>query len=200
MTLQDSATDRAPRHGLGDKMVLGASAVLAAGALAFGGISLTNAWFTSEATVDGQNISTGTVEIEAGIAAEASPIAVSGLLPGDEAQTILAVTNTGSEDVYLTVGPFTATGSVPLRAAVEVSVVADGVPAVTRQLDEWEDGAIEGIALGSGDTKDITVTVTLSTEAGDELQDTQTQFSVAFAAIQARNFDGTTTPTWVDAD
>lgn len=185
-----------------DRLVLTGAAVVAAGALAFGGIALTNAWFTSQATVSGQSVTTATVEIEAGLAVDTPPIAVTSMLPGDEAVTTIAVTNTGSEDVYYAVGPFVATGDQVLREELEVTVVVGGDPATTttHTLWEWEFGQYEGIALEAGTTTEVSIIVALPTTAGDALQDTSTAFSINFSAIQARNFTGTTTPTWVSAE
>ncbi|MEV7694461.1 hypothetical protein AB0N73_14150 [Microbacterium sp. NPDC089189] len=185
-----------------DRLVLAGAAIVATGALTFGGIALTNAWFTSQATVTGQSVATATVEISAGLAVDTPPIAVTDLLPGDEAVTTIAVSNTGTEDIYYAVGPFVATGSTDLREQLQVTVVVNGDPATTttHSLWEWEFGQYEGIALAAGATTEVSVIVSLPTTAGNELQDTEAGFSIGFDAIQARNFTGTTTPTWVSAE
>lgn len=197
--LDDATTTTTPGRGRRLALLVGGGTV-AAGALAFGGIALTNAWFTSQAEVDGQSVSTATVEIAAGLAPETDPIAVTDLLPGDEAVTVLAVQNTGSEGVYVAVGPFDVTGSAELAAALDVTVVVDGQSSTTHTLAEWAQGQYEGIALAAGATTEVSVLVELSVDAENALQDTDAGFSVGFEAIQARNFTGTTTPTWVAAE
>jgi hypothetical protein len=200
--MSDQIENTRPTGRVRNRVALGGAAVVAAGALAFGGVALTNAWFTSEATVGGQSVDTATVEIEAGLAPDTDPIAVTGMLPGDEATTTIQLVNTGSEDVYYAVGPFVATGDESLREALEVTVVVNGSPSTTEThtLWEWEFGQYEGIALGAGDTTEVSVIVALDEDATNELQDTSTSFSIGFSAIQARNFTGTTTPTWVSAE
>lgn len=196
----DGDTTAAPT-GRGRRLaLLIGGGTIAAGALAFGGIALTNAWFTSQAEVDGQSVSTATVEIAAGLAPDTDPIAVTDLLPGDEAITVLDVKNTGTEDVYFAVGPFDVAGDSALADALAVTVVVNGADSTTHTLTEWSEGQYEGIALAAGATTQVSVLVELSVDAENTLQDTDAAFSVGFEAIQARNFTGTTTPTWVSAE
>jgi hypothetical protein len=183
-----SATDDAPRtsRGRGNTLAIGGAALIAVAALAFGGAALTNAWFTSTATVDAGTATTATVKIAASASATAPAISLGSMLPGDTADTTLVVENTGTEDVYLAVGPFTATGDPALRDALVVTVTAGGA-SQSHTLEEWRSGRWQGLTLAAHASTDVAVHAELPTDAGNDLQDTSTTFSVSFDAIQRRN-------------
>lgn len=196
------------RSGLGNKIALGTGAVAAAGALVFGGVALTSAWFTSQASIGDQNVTTATVEFTADIdSGSSSPIEIYGMLPGDTQQpTEVLIRNTGTEDVYFGIGKFVVTGdqiladALQLEVGLDDGVSDDGGPTHTGSLQQWEDGQYEGFLLKVGQTRVATVQPTLPTTTGDEVQDKAVEFSMEFTAVQARNWTGATTPTWVDPE
>ncbi|MFT4211798.1 MAG: TasA family protein [Microbacterium sp.] len=163
-----------------------AVAALAAAALAAGGVALTNAYFTSQATVTGESVSAGTVVLSAGTASTSAPIDVDGLLPGDTASTVITVSNTGTEDLYFSAGDFALTGDTTLQDALQITV-GDTTTSYTASLTEWSTGSLDGFALAAGDSTDITVTLELPATAGDELQGLDAGFSITFDATQQRN-------------
>jgi len=182
--------------------VIAGGAAVAAAALTCGGLAATGAFFTSQATVAGQQVSTATVEIAAGTAASSSPIDVPSLLPGDTASTTIDLANTGSEGVYYAIRlPRTAGGASGLESALQVTTTV-GSATETRSLSSWQDGALQiGPALAAGAHQTVTVTVALPSTVGDtqqgvDMQDRSTGFTVQVDAIQARN---TTAPTggWI---
>lgn len=155
-----------------------------------------HAYFTSQASVTGQQVATATVQVTAGTAALSSPIAVNDLLPGDTATTRIDVANTGSADVYYSVRLPRTTGDAALESVLEVTVTVGGL-SETRTLTAWQTGALQiGPALVAGASQAVTVAAKLPASAANSLQGTATGFSVQFDAIQARN---TTPPTagWV---
>lgn len=171
------------------RMRVGLVAVVVVGvaALLFGGGALTNAFFTSQATVHG-SAATATVEIQADTASASSPIAVTDMLPGDSASTTIELENTGTESVYYTVRIVpTAAGDVLLEDELEVTVQA-GAASLTRTLTAWRSGALQiGPALAAGVSDDVTVTLTLPLGAADAVQGMSAGFAVQFDAIQQRN-------------
>lgn len=163
-----------------------AVAVIAAAVVGLGGLALTNAYFTSQATVAGHSVSTATVVISAETSSASSPIQVTDLLPGDTVSTVITVSNTGSEDLYFSAGDLALTGDAALQDALQVTV-GDGTTTHTTALSDWATGSLAGFALDAGDAVDITVSVSLSAGAGDELQGLEAGFSIVFDAIQQRN-------------
>lgn len=195
MTVQHNAAP-APSLDRRRTVALVLGGVIAAGALGFGGAAFTNAWFTSQATIGEQQLATGTVSLSATIPATSAPISATGLVPGDTVSTTIRVSNDGTEDLYYTIGSFVADGDAALASALRVAVAADGIPTVTRSLSEWATGSYEGIALASGATAELEVTVTLPTSATNELQGTAASFTVPFTAVQQDHYTGISTPTW----
>lgn len=170
------------------KAVIATGSVLAAGALALGGIAVTGAVFTSQATVSGQSVTTATVEVEAGTKTTSAPIAATNLLPGDTESTTITLENTGSVGAYYRISlPREVGGDDALASALQVTVAAGGAT-TTQTLATWQGGSLQvGPALASGAAQDVTVSVTLPSTAGDELQGTSASFAVLFDAIQERN-------------
>lgn len=155
------------------------------------------AYFTSQATVTGQDVATATVEIVAGTASSSSPITATDLLPGDSETTEIVLENTGSADVYYSLRLPKTTGDPSLEAALQVAVVV-GALSETRSLTDWQMGTLQvGDALAVGSTQTVTVTLSLPSSAGNSLQGTSAGFAVRFDAVQQRN---TTPPTagWVN--
>jgi hypothetical protein len=150
---------------------------------------------------------TFTADIDSGAS---SPIEIYGMLPGDSEQpTEVIIKNTGTEDVYVAIGKFTVTGDDVLAEALQLEValddgaeggVGDGGPTHTASLQEWEVGQYDGVLLTAGQTRLVTVQPTLPQTTGNEVQDKAVEFSMEFTAVQARNWTGPTTPTWVDPD
>jgi hypothetical protein len=82
--------------------------------------------------------------------------------------------------------PATA-GDDALEDALQVTVVA-GAETHTRSLTDWQGGAYQyGVALGDGESIDLTVSVALAGTADDTLQGLDAGFAVTIDAIQARN-------------
>ncbi|QWF20432.1 hypothetical protein KM427_15735 [Nocardioides sp. LMS-CY] len=204
MSVTDQPAPPAPagaRHSRGltrrRKIVVAGVGVAAAAALVAGGIAVTGAYFTSQATVGGQSVGTATVAITAGTAASSAPISAASLLPGDSESTTIDLANTGSEDVYYTIRlPKTAGGDTALESAIQVEV-AVGAASETRSLTAWQAGALQiGPALAAAGGQTMTVTISLPTTADNTLQGLDAGFTAQIDAIQARN---TTAPTagWV---
>jgi hypothetical protein len=179
------------------RFVLAGVGVAGAAALVGGGLLATGAYFTSQATVDGQGVTTASVKITADTAAASAPITAGSLLPGDTKSTSIDLKNTGSEDVYYTISlPKAAGGDADLESAIEVKVTV-GSASETHTLTDWQDGALQiGPALAADTTQPVKVELTLPAGADDDLQGTDAAFAVQVDAIQARN---TTAPTagWV---
>ncbi|WP_284299908.1 TasA family protein [Homoserinibacter gongjuensis] len=175
-----------PRSARARKVGVAAAAVVGAMALAAGGV-YAGAYFTSQATVGGQTVGTATVEIAAGTATSSAVLAVPSLLPGDTETTVITLENTGSEDIYYTVSLPATAGDDALEDALQVTVVA-GAETHTRSLTAWQGGAYQyGVALGDGESIDLTVSVALAGTADDTLQGLDAGFAVTIDAIQARN-------------
>lgn len=170
------------------RVALVAAGVVGVAALAVGGGTLTSAFFTSQAIVHGQSAETATIEVTAGTASASSPIAVTGMLPGDSAATTIELDNSGTEALYYTVRILpTAAGDVPLEDELEVTVQV-GAASLTRTLTAWRAGALQiGPALAAGASDTVTVTLALPLGADDRVQGMQAGFSVQFDAIQQRN-------------
>lgn len=180
-TATASATPRRARA-----IGIAAAAVIVAAALTAGGV-YAGAYFTSQATVGGQTVGTATVEITAGTASTSAVLAVPSLLPGDTETTVITLENTGTEDVYYTVSLPATAGDDALEDALQVTVVA-GTETHTRSLTDWQGGAYQyGVALGDGESIDLTVSVALAGTADDTLQGLGAGFAVTIDAIQARN-------------
>lgn len=185
-----------PRSSRRSKIVVAGVGVAAAAALVAGGLAVTNAYFTSQATVGGQTVGTATVQVAADTASSSAPIDVDSLLPGDTETTTIDLKNTGSEDVYYALSlPAAADGDADLESAIKIKVTI-GATSETRTLTAWQDGALQiGPALEADDTQAVDVELTLPADVED-LQGLATGFAVQVDAIQARN---TTAPTagWV---
>lgn len=178
------------------KIVVAGVGVAAAAALVTGGIAVTGAYFTSQATVSGQSVGTATVAIAAGTATSSAPISAASLLPGDSESTTIDLANTGSEDVYYTIRLPKSAGDTALESAIQVKV-AVGATSETRSLTAWQAGALQiGPTLAAHGNQAVTVTVSLPTTADNTLQGLDAGFTARIDAIQARN---TTAPTagWV---
>jgi hypothetical protein len=188
MTQIDSRDEAVASPSRTRKPVIIAAGVVAAVALAFAGGAFTNALFTSQASVTGQTASTATVSIDAETATASTPIALTSMLPGDTASTVITLENTGTEGVYYTVRvPATAGGDAALDDVLAVTV-AVGTASETRTLSDWQDGALQiAPALAASGTDTVTVTVELPLGTDNALQDLDTGFSLQFDAIQARN-------------
>ena len=188
--------DEAPASRIRKPLLL-ATAAVGIAALAFGGGTLASALFTSQTTVTGQSATTATVVIEAGTATTSAPIALTSMLPGDTASTVIELENTGTEAVFYTVRlPASATGDAALESAMQVTV-AVGAATETRSLTAWQLGAWQvGPALAAAGSNTVTVTVSLPIGTADTVQGLDAGFSVQFDAIQQRNM---TAPTagWV---
>lgn len=163
-----------------------ASAV-ALGAVAAGGASLSGALFTSEATVGGQKVGTGTVAIAASTQAGSSAINVGDLLPGDTASTTVTVRNTGTASSYFSIELPKTAGDAALESAVQVSVAVGSVTE-THSLTGWQGKVLRLAApLAASATQDVVVTVALPLSAPNSLQGLDAGFGVDVASIQARN-------------
>lgn len=201
MTEQEIAA-AAPRAGLGNTLALGAGAVVGTAALVFGGIALTNAYFTSAATVGEQEIDTATVKITAGISDVTTPIIVTGALPGDEWIETIVIENTGTADVYFSMGPVGVEGDEDLIDALQVGAVFDGETTIWHSLAEWASGSYQGNALGAGETAEVSVLISLpvTEEPQNDLQGDAAAFELNFTAVQQDHYDGITTPTWTPGE
>lgn len=179
------------------KIAIASVGIAAAATLVAGGLAVTGAYFTSQATVNGQSVGTATVKITADTTSSSAPIDADSLLPGDTETTTIDVANTGSEDVYYTVRlPKTAGGDADLESAVRVKVTV-GATSETRTLTAWQNGALQvGPALEAEATQAVAVELTLPTDADNDLQGLDAGFAVEVDAVQARN---NTAPTagWV---
>lgn len=164
-------------------IALAAAALLATGAAA-------TAWalFTSQATVSGQNVTTGTLSISAETASTSSPISATGMLPGDSASTNIALENTGSSGLYYSIQlPLDDSSTLALADAIQATVTV-GSLTETRSLSAWQTGSLHiGTALATGSSADVTVTISLPTGADNSLQGTSAAFNVQIDAIQERN-------------
>jgi hypothetical protein len=201
MTDHDS-TLAGPRAGVRNRLALAAGAVVGAGALVFGGVALTNAYFTSQAAIGEQEIDTATVEITAGISSVTTPIEVTNALPGDEWIETLVIKNTGTADVYFSMGPVDVEGDEDLIDALQVGAVFDGETTITHSLAEWASGSYQGNALAAGATAEVSVLVSLpvTEEPQNDLQGDSAAFDIQFTAVQQEHYDGITTPTWTPGD
>lgn len=158
-------------------------------AIAFGGVLGIGALFTSQTSITGQSVETGTLEIQAGTAATSAPISAQGMLPGDEITTEIVLENTGTADAFYAVRVPVASDStsVALHEALEITVITeDGIE--QRSLHAWQTGAMQiGVPLDSGDQVPLVVSVRLPIESDDALQGLLAEFTVQIDAIQARN-------------
>ncbi|GGH38760.1 hypothetical protein [Microbacterium album] len=170
------------------KAALTAVAVAAAAGVAFGSAQTIGALFTSQATVEGQSVKTGTVEISPAFAANSDPIDVSGLLPGDTVSTTLDVSNTGSADLYYTVRlNLDGATDTALATALQVKVTA-GSYSATQTLGAWPGSTMEvATPIDAGERIPVTIEVTLPLSAANTLQGTSATFDVQFDATQKRN-------------
>lgn len=160
-----------------------AAAALGVGAI--GAVSL-GAAFTDQAQVDGQQVATATVDIEAGVVRTAAPLDATNLLPGDTVATAIEIRNAGSADVYYTLSALLPEPD-PLTDALNLQITVGGVTE-TRSLSSWTTGALQiAVPLASGATAHAQVSVTLPYGAPDSLQRAATAFSVVVEAIQAQN-------------
>lgn len=156
-----------------------------------GGLMLIGALFTSQATVSGQSVETGTVQISADTQATSAPISTEGLLPGDETTTEILIENTGTADVFYAIRlpELADAGAVDrdLADALQVTVITeDGVE--QRSLTEWQAGTVQvATPLDAGGDVPIIVSVELPLSADNSLQGLKAAFSVQIDAIQARN-------------
>lgn len=190
---------RRVRRNLAVLVIAGTAAL----ALGFGGSALMNAFFTAQATVTGQQVTTGTVNVSAATAADSAPIAVTGLLPGDDASTTITVRNPGSEPVYLSFAMPTAEGNDAglagaLQTRLTVGTAADG-PGTTRTLTDWQSGRYQLAApLAPGAETQITVNAALPGTVTDAaLQGKSASFAVNVAATQVKNTPVPTGNGWV---
>jgi len=165
---------------------IGVAAGAAIGALAFGGVALTNAFFTSQATVTGQSVGTATVRIEAGVASTSAPIAATDLLPGDSVSTTILVENTGTVALDYEIAVTSLTGDEVLQDALDVTIAPVGAGIVAQPLSAWATDAYEGLSLDAGETVNVVVTVSLpeTSAAQNGLQTKTAGFSLRFDAIQ----------------
>lgn len=161
-------------------------AVAATAALG-GGVYLTGAAFTDQATVDA-TMTVGTVAIEADTSAASAPIAATGVLPGDTGNTAVTVENTGSSDVYYSVS-ITATSATDAELAESLRVtLASGGQTHTDELADLADGALHVPgALAAGDDTEVTVSYELPDDAPNSLQGTEAGFSIVVDAIQTKH-------------
>lgn len=183
---------------------LAVMAIAGTGALAlgFGGTALMNAFFTAQASVTGQQVTTGTVNVTAATAANSSPIQVTGLMPGDAAETLITVRNSGSEPVYLNFGiPVGEGADATLAGALQARLTvgpADG-PSTTRSLTDWQSGRFQLAApLAPGAETQVAVNASLPGTATDTaLQAKSAAFAVNVTATQVKNTPVPTGNTWV---
>ena len=148
-----------------------------------------NAYFTANAAVAGQKVTTGTVNVSADTTQGAAPISVTGLLPGDTATTSVTVTNTGTEPVYLSATlPTAATTDAGLAGVLETEVKV-GTLTETRSLQSWQSGRLQlAEPLAAGATRTIEVATALPAAVTDAaLSGKSAEFSVSVAATQVKN-------------
>lgn len=186
---QDFLDDESAKSSRSKKKLTPLLLVAAIGipALAGAGMIASGALFTSQATVDGQTVLTATVEIEAGTLAASSPISVTNLLPGDTESTEILLENVGNAGVYYSVRLPKSSGDTAIEDVLQVTV-DNGDISETRSLTAWQSGFLQVASeLEAGDENELTVTVSLPSASGNELQGLSATFGLQIDAIQARN-------------
>lgn len=181
-----------PRSRARTSVIIGAL-IGGAAALGAGAVLLVDAIFTSDATVSGHSVTTGTIEIQAGTSATSAPITTDTMMPGDEITTEILIENTGTGDFFYTVAlpyaPDATSLSEDLAEALEVTVIVDD-DVLQQPLATWQEGHLQvGPPLAVGEDVPIVVSVRFPEDAGNELQDTRAAFAVQIDAIQAKNID-----------
>jgi hypothetical protein len=167
------------------------AAVAATTGLVLGGTAIVGAYFTSEAQVDGQQVATTTVEVDADMLEGHAPIDVQGMLPGDSAVTFVEVTNTGAADLYYSLRVVADDDAdEDLAEALMVRLTVAGGPSHEATLADWADGHLQAAtALADGDTLPVFVAVDLPLAADDDVQGLAAGFGVVVEAIQTAHVD-----------
>lgn len=156
------------------------------------GATAAHALFSAQATVTGQQISTGTIAITANATA---PISITDMLPGDMISTEVTVENTGTEQAYLSLTlPAVPGANASLLDQLSTTVFVTGVAQgagdtqVVQSLGDWQTGALKlKDPLEPNDTRTFEVTIELPLGAPNALQGSMGSFDITVDAVQVRN-------------
>lgn len=163
-------------------------AFIAVTAMMLGGHLRTGASFTDSAVLGGQSVATATVDVEVAASTTTGILAAPNMLPGDQAEAVVDIVNSGSADVYLTV--------TLVLDDVQDQALSDSLLArVTVQgdtyeapLSEWESGVLQvGVPLLAAAETPAAIQLTLPSGSDDSLQGLSAGFSFRVDAIQAKN-------------